>query len=167
MSTARRSASLSVFRSCRRGAAALALPAGLSVAALLWVAPVAIAQVSFSGPTSFPVGNQPRSVAIGDFDGDADFDLATANADSDDVSVLLGAGDGSFTAGPGAAAGDLPFSVAVGEFNDDGDPDLAVANRDSANVSVLLGATGSGFSAADPLLRRYARHLGGGRGVQR
>ena len=39
----------------------------------------------------------PRSVTTGDFNGDGLTDLATANYDySDDVSVLLGVGDGTF-----------------------------------------------------------------------
>ncbi len=40
----------------------------------------------------------PYSVTTGDFDGDGFTDLATANLISDDVSVLLGNGDGTFAA---------------------------------------------------------------------
>jgi len=38
----------------------------------------------------FPVGSNPRSVAVGDFNGDGDPDLVTANVNSNDVSVRLG-----------------------------------------------------------------------------
>ena len=43
-------------------------------------------------------GGNPRSVAIGDLDGDGKPDLATANyaVYSNTVSVLLGNGDGTF-----------------------------------------------------------------------
>ena len=60
MSTARQPAPtiFSVLRSARGGAAALAALVGLSAAALLWSASAAVAQVSFSGPTNFPVGNR-------------------------------------------------------------------------------------------------------------
>jgi hypothetical protein len=40
----------------------------------------------------------PNSVAVGDFNGDGHTDLVLANCCSGDVSVLLGAGDGSFAA---------------------------------------------------------------------
>jgi hypothetical protein len=67
-------------------------------------------------------------------------DLAVANDNSDNVSILLGNGNGTFV--PPAVnfgAGDGPQSVAVGDFNNDTILDLAVANFGSANVSILLG----------------------------
>jgi len=47
---------------------------------------------------------------------DGRLDLATANFDSNDVSVLLGNGDGSFQAALTFAAGRGPSFVAVGDF---------------------------------------------------
>ena len=35
--------------------------------------------VTFGTATNFAVGNEPRSVAVGDFNGDDDLDLAVAN----------------------------------------------------------------------------------------
>ena len=74
-------------------------------------------------------------------------DLATANFFSDDVSVLLGNGDGTFAAQQTFAAGDGPDSVTTGDFNGDGLTDLATANSYSDDVSVLLG-NGDGTFAA-------------------
>lgn len=51
---------------------------------------------SFGTARLFSVGNGPISVAIGDLNGDGSLDLVTANSDSNDVSVLLGTGTGSF-----------------------------------------------------------------------
>ncbi|NER35151.1 MAG: DUF4347 domain-containing protein [Oscillatoria sp. SIO1A7] len=98
---------------------------------------------SFAPGTPFGAGTQPRSVAVGDFNGDGSPDLATANSGSNNVSVLLGDGSGSFGTGTNFGAGSSPISVALGDFNGDGSSDLAVANLLSANVSVLLG-DGSG-----------------------
>jgi hypothetical protein len=78
---------------------------------------------------------------VDDFNGDTDADLVTANAGSDNVSILLGAADGSFEAPTNFTAGSVPRSVAVGDFNGDSDPDLAVANHDSDDVSILLNTT--------------------------
>ena len=44
---------------------------------------------NFSAPANFAVGVDPRSVAVGDFNGDGKQDLAVANAVSDNVSILL------------------------------------------------------------------------------
>src|SRR2546428_10007115 len=71
-------------------------------------------------------------------------DLAVANYCSNDVSVLLGNGDGTFQPALTFGAGSSPTSVAVGDVNGDGKPDLAVANAVTnygfnGTVLVLLG----------------------------
>ncbi len=93
----------------------------------------------------FKVGNNPRSVAVGDFNGDGKLDFATANADSDNVSVMLGNGSGVFAPASGSpyTVGSDPESVSVGDFNGDGKLDFATTNGSSYNVSVMLG-NGSG-----------------------
>ncbi len=96
-------------------------------------------------------GTNPRSVAVGDFNGDGKQDLATANEDSNNVTILIGDGTGNFTpaaTGPEPTGGASPRSVAVGDFNGDGKPDLATANFDSATVTVLLGDGTGNFTAA-------------------
>ena len=81
----------------------------------------------------------PDALAVGDFDGDGKVDLAVANDYSDDVSILLGRGDGTFTPATHVHSGSGPASVAVADFNGDGDADLAVANRFDDTLVVLLG----------------------------
>src|SRR5207253_530444 len=49
----------------------------------------------FRARTNFPVGSSPASVAVGDFNNDGKQDLAVANTGSNNVSILLGNGDGS------------------------------------------------------------------------
>ncbi len=95
----------------------------------------------------YPVGFGPSSVAVVDVNGDGRLDLVTANTDSNDVSVLLGAGDGTFQAQQRFAVGTYPNSVAVGDVNGDGRLDVVTANRDSADVSVLLGNGEGAFQA--------------------
>ena len=95
----------------------------------------------------FPTGSRPWSVATGDFNGDGVIDLATANANSDDVSVLLALGDGSFAEQARYPAGTAPRSITAGDFNGDGVIDLATANEDSGDVSVMLGMSDGTFGA--------------------
>jgi len=101
---------------------------------------------TFQTQVGYPVGSSPRSVAVGDFNGDGKPDLAVANDGSSSVpgatvSVLLNSGDGSgtFQTQVGYPVGSSPRSVAVGDFDGDGKLDLATANSGSSNVSVLLG----------------------------
>src|SRR2546428_274907 len=95
---------------------------------------------------SYAVGTAPRAVAVGDFNGDGKNDLAVANDISNNVSILLNNGGGTFT-GPVNYPANSPFSVSVGDFNRDGKKDLVVANSGAANVSILLGKGDGTFAA--------------------
>src|SRR5262249_35015658 len=64
------------------------------------------------------------------------------------VSVLLGNGDGTLQPAVNFPAGTEPWNVQVGDFNNDGKPDLVVANNGSNNVSILLGNGDGTFQSA-------------------
>jgi hypothetical protein len=81
----------------------------------------------------------PAAIVSGDFNGDGRTDLATANEGSNDVSVLLGNGNGTFQHQVTYAVGSYPVGLVAGDFNGDGRTDLATANRGDDDVSVLLG----------------------------
>jgi hypothetical protein len=87
-------------------------------------------------------------VEIGDFDADGSMDLAVANASSNDVSVLLGNGTGTFGTAGSFAVGLIPRSVSIGNLNGDDFADLVIANEGSNTVSVLLGDGSGSFGAA-------------------
>jgi uncharacterized repeat protein (TIGR02543 family) len=103
-------------------------------------------QGGFSGSTEIVVGSSPRSVAVGDFNGDGNQDIAAANSGSNSVSIRLGDGQGGFSGTTDVAVGSQPYSVAVGDFNGDGHQDIATANRLSNSVSIRLGDGQDGFS---------------------
>jgi hypothetical protein len=98
---------------------------------------------TFEKPQSFPTGNPPDAVTVDDFNGDGIPDLATANSESDDVSVLLGNGNGTFKEnsrfGKERGVGAGPTALVSGNFNGDGIHDLAIVNYLSSDVSILLG----------------------------
>ncbi len=83
-------------------------------------------------------------MAIGDFNHDGKTDLAVANQGSNDVSILLGRGDGSFAAQTRLTTGLQPRGLAVGDFNGDGGDDLAVACFGNNRVTILTGLAVSG-----------------------
>ena len=74
----------------------------------------------------------------GDFNQDGLADLAVANYDSGSVTILLGNGSGSFSAGGSPVAGNSPYALVIGDFNNDGVPDLAVTQGDGNTVATLL-----------------------------
>jgi hypothetical protein len=130
---------------------------------LIFVLAIALAittnyDVSSSGATPtepaiiirFPTGIAPGSVEIADFNGDSKFDIVVANEQSNDVSILLGDGNGKFTPAKGSPfpAGHLPNDIATGDFNRDAKFDLAVANHDEKHLTVLLGDGTGGFTPA-------------------
>jgi hypothetical protein len=103
-------------------------------------------QGDFTGNTEVSAGIGPRSVAVGDFNGDGKQDLAAANSNSYSVSIRLGDGYGGFSVYSVVGVGSSPSAVAIGDFNGDGKQDLAAANEGSNNVSILLGNYTGGFS---------------------
>ena len=121
------------------------------------------------------------SVAVADLNHDGIPDLVTANTGSDDVSVLVGRGNGTFAAEQSVAVGVRPVAVAVADLNHDGIPDLVTANAGvitgvgpdvtsvNADVSVLLGRGDGTFTggAARRRGRRQWPSVRGGGGSQR
>ena len=107
-----------------------------------------------------PVGGQPQSVAVADFNRDGIPDIVVGNYETDNLTVLLGKGDGTFTAATSPATGSLPSGLVVGDFNGDGIPDMAVTNAavpsqnfnaSQSSVTVLLGK-GDGTFTTGPTL---------------
>jgi uncharacterized repeat protein (TIGR01451 family) len=100
--------------------------------------------VEFATAKSYPVGANEKAIAVADFNKDGKLDLAVANSDSNNVSILLGNGDGTFQATRNFDAGGAGgSSLAVADFNGDGKLDVAVGIP--ANVQ-LPGCGGSSVS---------------------
>ena len=104
---------------------------------------------TFQAPVNYALeSGQPLSIAVGDF-GNGRLDLAVAvdgGGSAGAVHILLGNGDGTFTAGPIYTVGDRPASIAIGDFNGDGVPDLVTANSGSHFVSGVGGVNDSDVS---------------------
>jgi hypothetical protein len=105
---------------------------------------------AFTGPGSYGVGAGDQWICSADFNGDGNPDLATANQNANNVSVLMGNGDGTFQTKvnyslPGGLS---PNVIVTADFNGDSKTDLATSNGNSCNMSVLLNSGTGTFTAA-------------------
>ncbi len=101
-------------------------------------------------PASFPVGQRPIDVAIGNFDGVKGNDVVTANQTVNRAAVLLNlGGNAGFVQVGDPQVGKRPKRVATADLNGDGFDDLLVVNigtRAADDLSVLLNNGVGGFS---------------------
>jgi len=99
---------------------------------------------SWQHEVDYPVAN-PGALAVADVNGDGILDLVTSG-----VSILLGKGDGTFSAGNSISLtnGGTGANIQVGDLNGDGILDLVTATMDSnynQTVNILLGMGGGSF----------------------
>jgi hypothetical protein len=99
------------------------------------------ASFSLASGSPFAVGKSPVAIASADLNADSRPDLVVVNQADNTVSVLLGNGDGTFTAALNSplASGQAPTGVTIADFNGDGIPDFAVTDPQTDSVSVYLG----------------------------
>ena len=106
---------------------------------------------TFSGPTSYPGVSTspyfggPRSVALGDANGDGHPDIVVTTPDAATASLLINNGDGTFAPRQDFVTGADPVAPLIADVNGDGIADIVVANSQSATVSMLPGAGGGAF----------------------
>ena len=106
---------------------------------------------SFSGSLFsteiYSVGDRPEAMSAADWTGDGELDLLVANWLSDDLSLLIGRGEGRFEESVPLFAGNSPpplgnrnSDVEAGDFDGDGFQDFVVAkNLDAGELVVRLG----------------------------
>jgi 6-phosphogluconolactonase (cycloisomerase 2 family) len=104
--------------------------------------------ISFAAKVDFTTGGSiPRSISIGDLDGNGKLDIAIANAGFTTVSVFRNTGISgtiSFASKVDFLSGETNYSISIGDLDGDGKLDLAVANS-NATVSLFKNTGSSGI----------------------
>ena len=95
----------------------------------------------------YTVGTNPAEDRLVDLNGDSKLDLVVENSGSNNVSVLLGNGNGTFKPAVNYATGTTPWSLAVGDVNGDGKVDIVTGNSGASTASVLLNKGDGTFNA--------------------
>jgi hypothetical protein len=90
----------------------------------------------------------PVAVTVGDLNNDGLVDIIAVNSYDDNIGILLGYGNGSFTKQVvySTRSGTRPYWVALGDFNNDTKLDMISVNHDDDSISVFL-AYGNGSFA--------------------
>ncbi len=107
---------------------------------------------AFGAPTFVPAGSGPGGsglwdVEIADFDENGDLDLIAPLMFGDSISVVLGAGSGSFLPPMVMATQNAPIAVELGHLSGDGHVDFAISYDDAEPVGVRLGNGDGTFGA--------------------
>jgi len=93
--------------------------------------------------------DQEYTIAIADANNDGIPDIFCGTFKSPyKMVVLLGDGDGGFTALPGVNEGGSPWQTVVGDFNGDGNVDVASCNSNTNNMGIMFGDGTGALSAA-------------------
>lgn len=103
---------------------------------------------TFEPPRPVVAGTWPYALIADDFTGDGAPDLAVINRTANDQNLYLlaGQGDGSFTQITKSLVGTTGPALAAYDLDDDGDVDFAVP-REDGQVAVLLADSAGGFSS--------------------
>jgi Flp pilus assembly secretin CpaC len=92
----------------------------------------------------------PIAMTSGDFNSDGNLDLALVNETTNNVTILLGNGNASFSLATGSpfAVGKFPVAIASADLNGDSHADIVVVNQVDNTISVLLGNGDGTFTSA-------------------
>jgi hypothetical protein len=132
----------------------------------------------FEPQVQIPAGIRPRSIAIGDVNGDGRPDLVVGNTgpsvfvppgqlrDSCYLSVMLGNGDGTFGPRNGFSLGNsqVPTKIVISDLNNDGHPDLVIeftdTNFGAAWNEIMMGNGDGTFTRTHQALGGFAIAVG-------
>lgn len=116
---------------------------------------------TFAPPMNYALGEVPRTVSIGDFNGDGNLDLAIPNYYAHSISILMGRGDGTFNVRVDYVTGSYPLTALIGDFNSDSILDIVVPNVFDQTISILTGKGDGTFNVRVPYYSGVGNNING------
>ena len=105
----------------------------------------------FTNQATYLTGSAPHpySLAVGDFNNDSRSDIVVANSGTDDLSILFGWGNGTFSTPMmyPITLNSYPQYVITGDVNKDNYIDIVSVNSKINTISVILGYGNGTFAA--------------------
>lgn len=108
-------------------------------------------QARFHDASTYPVSNGPIQIVSGDFNQDSNIDLVTLNPNSENISLLVNKGDGTFGGRVNTLLDGVPNDLEIADFNNDDVPDLVVSYTLLTQLS-FLKSNGDGTFEFQPFL---------------
>lgn len=103
------------------------------------------ANLTLGPPTPFPAGDRPAAIAASDLNQDGNVDVVTANTKfpNENLTVMLGNGDGTLQAPIPLADEETPLDVELGDINGDAIPDLVFAANNTGILTIINNGDGT------------------------
>ena len=90
---------------------------------------------------------RPTGIVAADFTGEGNADLAITDQTDNNLDMLVGNGDGTFTAPISLPSGNSPVAVVAADLNGDSATDAIVVNESADNVTVTLNTISSSLNS--------------------
>ncbi len=103
-----------------------------------------------ASPANYSVDSMPFGVVLTDSDKDGHLDIITANNAGNNVSTLLGNGNGTFQLPVNTNISNAPGGVKMADLNGDGILDMVILNNNgntSSKITILQGQQGGTYAA--------------------
>ena len=106
--------------------------------------------LNYEPQATYPSGNTAQTVRVADMNGDGVPDLIVVNQGSEDVTLLIGRGDGTFEPERRFPVRTNPIDGEVMDLNGDGAPDFVTVCRGTLEIVPLLNTCVPGLAFAAP-----------------
>jgi hypothetical protein len=116
---------------------------------------------TFQRQTHFPAPFPANALVLGDFNRDGNLDMVTVGlfGGNSEFGVLLGNGDGTFTAGKSYPTYFGPQAVVAADFTGHHTLDIAVAAPEGGTISIFLGNGEGSFRAGQTIGASFPAYL--------